>query len=68
MESVVVKKYNVVDGKYTALEIISEINDKLILKKYSIGILFCAASIKSDELLITLKENLGITILGCSSS
>lgn len=68
MESIVVQSSNIVDGKESALEMIAEINEKIKLKKYSIGILFCASSLNAEKLLQTLKEESEITIIGCSSS
>ena len=57
---------------------IDDINGKIELRKYSIGNLFCAASldssellqtlIDSSELLQTLIDESSIMILGCSSS
>lgn len=68
MESIVVKSSNIVDRKESALKMIEDINRKIKLKKYSLGILFCAASLDASELLKTLKEESNITILGCTSS
>lgn len=47
---------------------IDDINGKIELRKYSIGNLFCAASLDSSELLQTLIDESSIMILGCSSS
>ena len=68
MESIVVKSSNIVDGKESALKMIDDINGKIELRKYSMGILFCAASLDSSELLQTLRDESSIMILGCSSS
>lgn len=47
---------------------IDDRNGKIELRKYSIGNLFCAASLDSSELLQTLIDESSIMILGCSSS
>lgn len=52
MESIVVKSSNIVDGKESVLNMLKEINEKLELKKYSLCILFCAASLDASELFI----------------
>ena len=45
MESIVVKSSNIVDGRESALKMIDDINENIKLRKYSIGILFCEASL-----------------------
>lgn len=68
MKSEVVKIENVVDSLEAGGLLADKIKENLSLKKYSVGIFFCASSIDGKEAIKKLKKELNIPILGCSSS
>lgn len=68
MKSTVVKVKDIIDPLKSGNEIVELINNKIILKKHSVGLLFCSSTIDATDIVKVIDEKLGIPVIGCTSS